>query len=167
MKSLVASGVFLVALGVALIAVGEIVIGLLGLALPLILVVVLLAQSVPDRSGPRIEDGALVATVGRVRQALIVLGALLFVGMGVLMLLAGGILVQIMGALAIVTFGTFMLVGLWKLRGPWRLVLTSAALRWDHGSRGPSVPWDEVTDVRLVVISGSPSCSAGARRWPS
>src|SRR5918997_365673 len=50
---------------VAIIAVGEIVIGLLGLALPLILVVVLLAQSVPDRSGPRIEDGALVATVGR------------------------------------------------------------------------------------------------------
>jgi hypothetical protein len=160
---LVASGVVLVALGVGLIAVGETLLGLSILGFPLMLVVVILAQSVPDRSGPRLEDGALVVRAGRVRQALLVLAGLLFVATGALMLLTGYILVQILGGLAVVTFGTFTLIGLWRLRGPWRLVLTGAALRWDHGFRGSSVAWDEMTEVRLVEVSGSPLLAIDVR----
>ena len=36
-----------------------------------------------------------------------------------------------------------------------QLVLTPAALRWDHGATGPTILWDEITHVGLWEMRGS------------
>jgi hypothetical protein len=139
-------------------------IGLATIVFVVMLGVVVLAKRAPDGSGPRLENGALVLQVGRLRQVLIAAGALLFAVVGALMLLTDSVVVQIAGALGVVTFGAFAVIGLWRLRGPWRLVMTPEALRWDHGAAGPAVAWDEITDVGLIVISGSPTLTIDVKR---
>jgi hypothetical protein len=56
--------------------------------------------------------------------------------------------VRIIGVLGVLTFGTFLVVGLRQvLGGPSQLVLTPEWLRWDAGSPGARVAWDDVVRV--------------------
>jgi hypothetical protein len=52
--------------------------------------------------------------------------------------------------------GGAALIGLWGLRGPWRLVLFPAGLRWDAGAPGQLVPWDEIAGVSVFTQNKSP-----------
>jgi hypothetical protein len=161
---LVAIGAAFVLVSVLLLAGGEVVIGVMGLLFGSMAIVVVAAERAPDGSGPKLEDGALVIRVARLRRILLVLGALLFTAVSALLQLTGALIAQIAGALGVLTFGTFTVVGLWQLRGPYRLVVTPQALRWDQGGEGPSVAWDDVKRVGMLVISGTPTLTIDVKR---
>jgi hypothetical protein len=96
----------------------------------------------------RLEDGALVVSMGSRRRVLLVAGSLGFVACNVLLLAYGSLIAQVVGVLGIVTFGTFLVAGIVQIaRGPSQLVLTPEWLRWDNGARRRAVPWDEVVRV--------------------
>jgi hypothetical protein len=145
-------------------AAGEPVAAVLALLFGLVSIVVPVAERVPDGSGPRLEDGALVVRVQRVRRGLLLLGTVLFTALSAVLLVAPSGFGRIAGGLGVLTFGTFMLVGLWQLRGPWRLVLTPHVLRWDQGGDGPPVAWEDITGVGKLVIAGSPTMTIRVAR---
>jgi hypothetical protein len=76
-------------------------IGLATIVFVVMLGVVVLAKRAPDGSGPRLENGALVLQVGRLRQVLIAVGALLFAVVGALMLLTDSVVVQTTSSAAV------------------------------------------------------------------
>jgi len=138
-----------------LIADGQLGLGITGLLFSLAGLVIPLAQRVPDGSGARLEGSQLIVTVRPPRRVLIVLGALLFTAMGALMLASGALFVQLVGGLTVLVFGFFTAVGAWKLRGPWRLVMTRDGMRWDAGSTGPFVAWDDVARAYVMETNGA------------
>jgi hypothetical protein len=136
---------------------GEVVIGVMSALFAVMLVIVPVAELAPDGSGARLEDGALVVGISRVRRVLLVVGAVLFTAVSALLVATGSPFGLLAGALGVVTFGTFTVIGLWQLRGPTRLVMTADALRWDQGGQGKPVDWDDVTQVGMLTISGVPT----------
>ena len=54
---------------------GDVVTGAGSLLFALVLIVVPVAELMPDGSGPRLEDGALVVRVNRARRVLLTVGA--------------------------------------------------------------------------------------------
>jgi hypothetical protein len=132
-----------------------------------VLVLVPLARRLPDGSGPRLEpvpEGglerpALVIAVNRLRRVLVVLAAAGFAAVGALIMTAAiagdSVFGALLGGIVLLTFGTFMLLGLWGLRGPWRLVLFPTGLRWDAGAPGTLVPWDEIAGVAVFTQNNS------------
>jgi hypothetical protein len=169
-------GLVCLALAVALVASGETAGGALIGCFSGALLLVPLARRLPDGSGPRLEpvaEGglerpALVLAVNRVRRVLVVLAAACFAAVGVLMVIAAivedAVFGAVFGGIVLLTFGTFTLIGLWGLRGPWRLVLLPAGLRWDAGAPGSLVPWDEIAGVAVFTQNNSPFLSVAVPR---
>jgi hypothetical protein len=161
-------GLACLALAVGLLAAGEVGGGVLIACFAAVLVLVPLAKRLPDGSGPRLEPvaqgglerPALVIAVNRVRRVLVVLAAACFAAVGALILIAAiaseAWFGAFIGGLVLATFGTFLAIGLWGLRGPWRLVLMPAGLRWDAGAPGQLVPWDEIAGVCVFTQNNSP-----------
>ena len=154
---LLAFGVLFLLGSILALAQGEVVIGVMSALFGVMGIVVPLAELVPDGSGARLEDGALVVGVSRVRRVLLVVGAVLFTAVSALLVVTGSPFALLAGALGVLTFGTFTVIGLWQLRGPTRLVMTAEALRWDQGGEGTPVDWDDITRVGILAISGVPT----------
>jgi hypothetical protein len=152
--ALAAIGGLFLAAGIALLATGD-WFGAAAVAFGVMAFVVVLSQRVSDGSGARLEDGALVVRIGRLRRILLVVGALLFTLVSATVTFAGSLFAVLAGVAGVLTFGTFLVVGALQLFGPSQLVLTPAALRWDHGATGPTIPWDEITQVGLWEMHGS------------
>ena len=155
---LIVVGVFFMLGSLPLFIAGDVVTGAGSLLFALVLIVVPVAELMPDGSGPRLEDGALVVRVNRARRVLLTVGAVLFAASsGLLLAGAGGTFARLAGALGVLTFGTFAVIGLWQLRGPFRLVMTPEVLRWDQGAAGAPVDWDDITSVGIHAIMGARS----------
>jgi hypothetical protein len=158
-------GVLFVLASLLIFAQGDAVTGAMSALFGLVMVVVPAAELAPDGSGPRLEDGALVVGVNRARRVLLAVGAVLFTAVCALLLLAAGSLfARLAGGVGVLVFGTFAMVGLWQLRGPWRLVMTPQALRWDQGKQGRPVAWDDITRVGMLVIRGVPTMTIDVER---
>jgi hypothetical protein len=169
-------GLLFLATGIAVAASGEVAGGVFIGCFAAALLFVVLARRLPDGSGPRLEpvaEGglerpALVIAVNRARRVLIVLGGACFAAIGALMLVAAianeAWVGAAFGGIVLLFFGPVTLIGLWGLRGPWRLVLLPAGLRWDAGAPGTLVPWDEVAGVGVYTQSNSPFLSVAVPR---
>jgi hypothetical protein len=97
---------------------------------------------------PRLDDEALIVRIGSARRVVLVIGAAAFVLASLLLIASGRIGPMVAGVLGVLTFGAFLVVGLVQIaRGPSQLVLTPRWLRWDAGSRGREVPWEDVVRV--------------------
>ncbi len=164
---LAGTGVVSLAVAIALLVAGEVAGGALIGCFAGAMLLVPIAKRLPDGSGPQLqpvaegglERPALVIVVNRARRVLMALGAVSFAAVGAVML-AGAVASEawfgaFVGGFVLLTFGTFSLIGLWGLRGPWRLVLFPAGLRWDAGAPGSLVPWDEIAAVGVFTQSNS------------
>ena len=152
---LIGVGVFMLLGSLLLLAEGDVGIGAAGVLFALVLFVVPAAELLPDGSGPRVEDGALVIRINRTRLVLLAVAAVLFAAVGVLFAsTAENLSGRVIGVLAVLVFGAAAVIRSWQLRGPWRLVLTPQALRWDQGGAGRPVAWDDVTRVGMLTIRG-------------
>ena len=96
---LIVVGAFFVLGSLLLFIAGDVVTGAGSLLFALVMIVVPVSELLPDGSGPRLEDGALVVRVNRVRRVLLTVGAVLFAASsGLLVAGAGGPFARLAGA---------------------------------------------------------------------